>query len=44
MISYKDFVEQNEKDLMNMFDILKSRIEVYISFDSFCRFCYENTC
>lgn len=43
MMTFQKFVEQNEKDLKNMFDILKHRVEVTISFQSFCRFCYENT-
>lgn len=42
-VTFKDFVSHNETDLRNMFDILKHRIEVTISFDSFCKFCYEHT-
>lgn len=43
MISYQNFVKENEEDLKNMFDILKDKIIVTLSFESFCRFCYEHT-
>lgn len=41
MISYKKFVEENNSDLKRMFDILKHRVETRISYNSFCKFCYE---
>lgn len=43
MISFTQFVNQNDKDLKNMFSILKNRITVVISYNSFCKFCYEHT-
>lgn len=43
MISLKEFVEKNQTDLRNMFDILKNRFEITLSFKSFCKFCYENS-
>lgn len=42
-MTFENFIEENKIDLENMFDILKYRIEVTISFDSFCKFCYEKT-
>lgn len=42
-MTLEQFIDQNEKDLKNMYVILKHRVETKISFNSFCKFCYEHT-
>lgn len=43
MMTLEQFIQQNETDLKNMFDILRHRVETKITFNSFCKFCYEQT-
>lgn len=43
MVTFEQFVEKNEDDLRNIYNIFKSKIETKLTFISFCKFCYENT-
>lgn len=43
MMTLEQFIEQNETDLKNMYDIFKYRVETNLSFKGFCKFCYEHT-